>query len=196
VGGQSFTGAAQGESEQADHGTVTVDIIAIQNKILGVEVTEMMWRGGGPFTFKGTISPDGIVAFPERSISEVSRELLPYFAADLIPPGTDLSPGAGWTSVLDTRAPSGRSAVLHDQYKIIKVDGDLLTVRKLESASFAGTAATGTIDATVVLKPSLLVPIKGDIRKAIDNYNGTAGYRALLAMTFERVSDTRDMPAK
>ncbi len=192
----SYGGLSQGQAGQADHGTVVVDVIAIQDKNLGVEVTETMWRGGGPFTFKGIISPEGIVTFPAESISEVSRELLPYFATDLIPPGADLTPGSGWKSVLDTRAPSGRSAALHDQYTVTKVEGDLLTVRKVENASFTGGGATTTSDGTVVLKPALLVPIRGNIRKVIDQYTGQLGYKVELTMTFERVSDTRDVPAK
>jgi hypothetical protein len=189
-GSVSYGGPAEDSRATGDHGTVKVDIMAIQDNNLGIEVTETMWKGGGPFTFKGVVAPDGTVTFPSRSISEVTRELLQYFATGLIPPDK-VDVGSSWSASFVRYG-----ADVKDQYQVTKIDGDLLTLHALQNVSFHGYSGTAKSDSTIILKPVLLVPVSGDIRKVVDGTSVSASYKEEMTMHFERVSDSRDAPGK
>jgi len=186
----SYGGPASDSRATADHGTVKVDIMAIQDDNLGIEVTETMWKGGGPFTFKGVVAPDGTVTFPTRSIAEVTRELLQYFATGLIPPDK-ASVGSTWTT-----SAVRYNADVKNQYQVMKIDGDLLTLHANQDARFHTYGGRAQSDGTIILKPALLVPINGDVRKVIDSGTASGSYKDEVTMHFERVSDSRDVPGK
>jgi len=189
-----YGGISSGTRATGDHGTVKVDIMAIQNNMLGIEVTETMYKGGGPFSFNGVVAPNGEATFPAQSISAPTRELVQYFATALIPADkTDV--GTTWTSNWTAKV-SGRDADISNQYTVTKIDGELMTVHAVRTTkvhAFGGNAHT---DGTLVLKPALLVPIIGDIRETVDDIGGNAGSKMDITIHFQRLSDTRDAPAK
>ncbi len=189
-GEMGYGGLNQVQSNHADRGTVSVAVMAIQDENLGVEVTETMQRGGGPFKFKGVISPTGIVTFPAESISEVSRELLRYFATELIPPN-DTEIGSTWQTVYDLHV-----VKVQNQYKVIKIDGDLLTLQSTQQAKFNTFSGTTTSEGTIVLKPSILAPVSGTVRKIIDEFISGDQQREEYNLQFDRVSDSLDSKPK
>jgi hypothetical protein len=186
----AYEGLTSDTHATADRGTVTVDVMGLQNDVLGVQVTELMNNKGSPYTFNGEVTADGAVVFEGGSIEDVTRELLQYFGPDFIPAGKD-AVGDSWTVNYD-RAGTKVQTV----FTITKIDGELVTVREQQQATFASYDAKATTNGTIVLKPSLLVPISGDMQKVLTTSDVTGDKRQELSLHFERSSDTRETAAK
>jgi hypothetical protein len=187
---QSYSGMGSTNQYTTDNGTVTVAVMAIQNNVLGVDVTELFNTKGRPATFQGNVTADGTVNFAAGSINDVTRELLQYFGPQFLA-ATTVDVGAKWKTSLVRGG-----ATVDTTYSITKMDGPLLTIKEQQNVKMQATGATGTTTGDVVLKPSLLVPVKGDIQKVISQSTPEGFQKETLSLHFERVSDTRDQPSK
>jgi hypothetical protein len=185
-----YEGRSSGGSTSSDRGVVTVDVMAVANDSLGLEVTELMGKKGSPYTFKGAVTPDGTVLFQAGSIEDVTRELLQYFAPQFLPVDKT-TVGQSWTVNYDRAGTQVQS-----QYTITKIDGDLMTLREQQKAKFSTYNETATTDGTIVIKPSVLAPISGDVHKRLEGFTGGSENTRELTLHFERVSDSRDTPGK
>jgi hypothetical protein len=136
------------------------------------------------------VSADGTVVFSPGSIEDVTRELLQYFGPHFVPPDkTDV--GSSWT-VNFNRA----GTQVQTEFTIDKVDGNLIIVHELQKGKFSTYTATAITDGRIVIKPSMLVPISGDIKKTLSWSDAAGDVKQELQLHFERVADTRDGPAK
>ncbi len=186
----AYEGMTSDTHATADRGTVTVDVMGFQNDVLGVQVTELMNNKGSPYTFNGEVTGDGTVVFGGASIEDVTRELLQYFGPDFIPAGKD-TVGDTWTVNYDRSGTKVQTV-----FTITKIDGALMTVREQQQATFASYDAKATTIGTIVLKPSLLVPISGDVQKVLTTSDVTGEKKQEISLHFERSSDTRETVPK
>lgn len=185
-----YEGHSSSGRSATDRGTVTVDIMAVANDNLGIEVTELMNKKGSPYTFKGAVTPDGTVLFEAASIEDVTRELLQYFGTHFVPPDK-VNVGQSWTINYDRNGTQ-----VQTQFTITKIDGDLMTLHELQKAKFQTYNETATTEGTIVLKPSVLVPVSGDVHKRLEGSGLETQRTQELTLHFERASDSRDTPAK
>jgi hypothetical protein len=185
-----YEGRSSGGITATDRGVVTVDVMAVANDALGIQVTELMNKRGSPYTFKGAVAPDGTVLFEAASIEDVTRELLQYFAPQFLPVDKT-TVGQAWTINYD------RNGVqIQTQYTITKIDGDLMTLHEQQKAKFSTSSESATTDGTIVIKPSVLAPISGDVHKRLESFSGGTESNRELTLHFQRTSDSRDMPGK
>jgi hypothetical protein len=185
-GGEHFSGYSSASTVTTDNGTVTVAIMAVQGDALGIDVTELMNKTGRPATYTGSVSPNGVI-FPPETIQDVTRELLQYFAPVI--PADKLDVGSSW----DVNENQG-GVDIRTNYKVIKIDGTLLTVAEHQTVKIAAQNATFVTDGTIVLKPSLLVPVSGDIHRTISRVTVSGDTKTEASLHFERVSDSKDVP--
>jgi hypothetical protein len=185
-----YEGRSSGGATSSDRGTVTVDVMAVANDSLGIEVIELMNSKGSPYHFKGAVGPDGTVVFELGTIGDVTRELLRYFGPQFLPPDK-ISVGQSWTNNFDR---SG--AQVQTQFTITKVDGELMTLHEQQKVKFKTRNQTVTTEGTIVIKPSVLAPISGDVLTRIEGFTGQSETVEELTLHFERVSDSRDTPEK
>ena len=66
-------------ADASDDGTLTVDVMAVANNSLGVRLTEAWNAIRKPFTYAGTIGPDGSLNFGGQPLNEATVDLLPFF---------------------------------------------------------------------------------------------------------------------
>jgi hypothetical protein len=189
-GGEHFEGFSSSSRSSTDTGTVTVDINAVQNDVLGVSVTELLNQTGHPATFSGSVMPDGAVNFPPQTIQEVTRQLLHFFGAQLIPPDK-LVQGATWQTSVNREGVD-----VETTYKVTKIDGPLLTLSERQTLKIASQNVTIATEGTVTMKPELLVPVNGDLRTTVSRVTAEGDTKTETSMRFDRVSDSRDQPAK
>jgi len=189
-GGEHYQGFSSTSNSSSDSGTVTVDIMGIQNDSLSVSVTELMSQTGHPATFAGTVLPDGLVNFPPQSIQDVTRQLLHYFGAQLIP-SDKLAQGASWQTSQNVGGVD-----VETTYKVTKIDGPLLTLSEQQTIKISSQSATISTNGTVTMKPELLVPVSGDLRTIVSRVTAEGDTKRETSMRFDRVSDSRDQPAK
>ena len=162
---------------------MTVDINAVQNDSLSVSVTELMNQTGHPATFAGTVLPDGLVNFPPQSIQDVTRQLLHYFGTQLIP-SDKLNQGASWQTSVNVGGVD------------VEIDGPLLTLSQQQTIKIASQSSTISTNGTVIMKPELLIPVSGELRTTVSRVTAEGDTKRETSMRFDRVSDSRDQPAK
>lgn len=187
-GAEHYQGFSSQSTATADKGTVTVAIVSVQNDALGMNVTELMNSTGHESMYAGTVFPDGGVSFAPQTIQEVTREILQYFGPQFIPLDVQsLDVGKGWNSNY-----SRNGLNVTGEYKVVKIDGPLLTLAEKLTVKVPAQNVTMTTDGTVTLKPSLLVPISGDVHRTIRSLGANGATNTDLSLHFERISDTRD----
>src|SRR6202022_2717759 len=98
------------------------------------------------------------------------RELLQYFGPHFIPSDKTVDVGSGW-SIRFNRGGND----IQTEFKVVKVEGDLITLHETQTAKFSANNANATTDGTIVFKPSKLVPISGDIRKTLRRVTAEGG---------------------
>jgi len=189
-GGEHYQGYSSNSTVVADNGTVTVDVTGVAGDALVVDVTEVMNKIGTPAHFSGSILPDGTVNFPADSIQPVTHELLQYFGTQFVP-ADKIAPDASWDVNVDRNGVS-----IKTNYKVTKVDGAVVTLAEKQSVKIASDNATITTNGTIMLKPSLLVPVGGDVHQLISRLTVSGETRSDISMHFERSSDSRDAPAQ
>ncbi|MBV8170496.1 MAG: hypothetical protein JO219_01035 [Candidatus Eremiobacteraeota bacterium] len=189
-GGEHYEGYSSNSTATVDNGTVIVDVTAVQSDTIGMSVTEQMSAAGGPVTYNGTVMPDGSVNFAPDTIKDVTRELLQYFGPDMIS-ADKLTLGSTWDVNLNSNG-----VVAKTNYKVTKVDGGLVTLAEHQTITFSTQNATVSTEGTVTLKPSLLVPVSGDLHRTVNRLSLSGNNKTDVSLHFERVSDTLDQPAK
>jgi hypothetical protein len=159
-----------------DDGDVTVDVMVNAESGLGVRVTELTRSRGYPARFLGNVTANGSVNFADDSISDPTRELLPYFGVRFAAQH-ELDAGETWkTAVGDVTVRS--------------TDRHLVTLEITEHFKVANAVSEVLSHGSVVYEPSMLVPISGDIvRTRTELYpEGSIQIRELIH--FERVTDS------
>ena len=169
---------------------MTVAVLSVSGDALLVSVTETMNSTGRPATYEGTVLPDGSVNFGPDTIQDVTRQLLEYFGTD-VEPKDKTGAGSSWD------AGANRGGVdLTAHYAVTKVEGDLATLSVRETVKFAAQNATMTLEGTVVMKPALLVPVSGDLRRTIRRMSANGESQTNVSMQFQRLADSLDPSAR
>ncbi|HLJ84006.1 MAG TPA: hypothetical protein VKT51_07550 [Candidatus Eremiobacteraceae bacterium] len=180
VGGAETTGSR-------DHGTVTVDVMAVRNNALGVKITQRWTRNPTALVALGTIEPAGQLDFAPGALSDAAVQLLPFFAP-LFAPQTLGSVGVAWT-VTEHRPPLDART----RYAVTGIQGMAVTIKIVQSISISdATHARISASGAVVYEPHLLVPLSGDITRKLTATVGTPAKTITLQLHFARSSDTRE----
>lgn len=180
------TNASAGDGD-GDHGTVTVDVMAVSHNALGLKVTERFSKSPKALVALGTVEPTGNVVFAAGALTDVTYQLLPYFAPQLAPP-QPLEPGVAWSVKDDRKALTAKTS-----YSVMSVQGTSVTIGvKQTVAVHDATHSQITSSGTVVYEPRLLVPLSGDITKRLSLKLNGAAQTVMLSLHFARSSDTRD----
>ena len=181
---QSTTIAGAGVS---DHGTVTVDVMAVSHDSLGLKVTERWTKNPTTLVALGTVLPTGNLVFAPGAMSDVTDQLLPYFAPRFVPQ-RPLQPGVTW-SVKDNR----KSLSATTTYSVAAVQGTSVTINVKQIVSVHdSTHSQISSRGSVVYEPRFLVPLSGDFTKHLSVRIGGAQQTVTLSLHFARASDTRE----
>ena len=171
----------------SDHGSVTVDVMAVRNNALGVKVAERWTRNPATIVALGTIEPNGRLDFAPGALSDATLQLLPYFAPKFAP--QDLtSVGIAWT-VSEHRPPLDAKT----RYSVANIQGTAVTIKISQSITVSdATQARISGSGAVVYEPRLLVPLSGDITRRLTALVGGSSKTIVLRLHFARASDTRE----
>jgi hypothetical protein len=164
-----------------DEGTATVDVMVNTEIALGMRVTELTRSRGYPAQFLGNVAADGFVHFADDSISDPTRELLPFFGVGFVAQH-GLEVGETW------QTPTGDVVVR-------KVESKRVTLEVTERFKVANSVADVRAHGTVVYEPGLLVPISGDIVRTRREVHPEGAIEVTEIVHFERLSDTFEPPA-
>jgi hypothetical protein len=164
-----------------DEGTTTVDVMVNTDAALGLRVTELTRVRGYPAQFLGNVAADGFVHFPDDSISDPTRELLPYFGVRFAAQH-DLSVGEMWQTA-------------NGEVIVRKVEQRRVTLEITERFKVANSISDVRAHGSVVYEPGLLVPISGDIVRTRTELHPEGAIESTELVHFERLSDTFEPPA-
>ena len=182
----AYEGLSTQNTSSTDQGTVTVDITGVNGDALVMQIKELMNNKGSVSTFDGAVTPDGLVAFEAGSIGDATRELLQYFGTQFYPPDKN-AVGQTWT----TKYEHGGGKV-QTTYTITKVDGDEMTLREQQTGTYSANSATMTTTGTIVVKPSILVSISGDVTRTLLTTDVSGEVRQQFSFHWERKSDSHN----
>ena len=181
-GGGEDASAPSSTTIASRSGVVTVDVMQkFDGGVLGIQVVEQWKTPPLPQRFTGVVAPDGTVEFPPATIDPVTIELLPFFAARLIPAGS-LEAGTHWT----VKRTDDKSLVVTD-YSITATNATSVTIRKVTAISALGNEA---IDGAIVYDAASSAPISGKLRMKRTDTFADGQTQLTLDMTFTRLSDT------
>lgn len=170
-----------------DHGTVTVDIMAVSNNALGLKVTERWSKNPTSLVALGTVQPTGSLVFAPGALSDVTDQLLPYFAPQFVPPQPLLT-GVTWNAK-DAR----KDFTANTSYTVTAVQGTSVVIGARQTITVRdATHAQISSNGSVVYEPRLLVPLSGDFTKHLTARVGGAAQSISLTLHFARSSDTRE----
>jgi hypothetical protein len=164
-----------------DEGTATVDIMVNTEEALGMRVTELTRSRGYPAQFLGNVAADGFVHFADDSISDPTRELLPFFGVGFVAQHS-LDVGETWQTATG-------------DVVVRKVESKRVTLEITERFKVANSVADVRAHGTVVYDPGLLVPISGDIVRTRRELHPEGAIEVTELVHFERLSDTFEPPA-
>lgn len=173
--------------ETGDHGTVTVDVMAVGKQTLGIRLTESWVEAPKTVTYLGNVAPDGTANFGDQPLSDASRDLLPFFGP-LFANAQQLAPGVSWVSTFKSAAINVTTT-----YSVGKIDGPVVTIE--ETQQLAVTSAFGmnaNLDGWVTYKPSKLVPLAGQLTNLQRRSTATRDDSIQTIIDFERIKDTLD----
>jgi hypothetical protein len=171
----------------SDHGVVTVDIMAVSHDALGLKVSERWTKNPAALVALGTVQPTGNLVFAPGAMSDVTDQLLPYFAPRFVPQ-RPLQPGVTW-NVKDQR----KSLSATTTYSVTALQGTSVTINvkqvvNVHDATNSQISSRGS----VVYEPRLLVPLSGDFTKHLSVRISGALQTVTLSLHFARASDTRE----
>jgi hypothetical protein len=170
-----------------DHGTVTVDVMAVHNNALGVKISERWTRSPATIVALGTIEPSGQLDFAPGALSDTTIQLLPFFAP-LFAPQELGAVGVAWT-VTEQKPPLDA----HTRYSVTKIQGTAVSIKVAQRISISdATHAQISASGAVVYEPHLLVPLSGDITRKLTATVGASAETISLQLHFARASDTRE----
>lgn len=170
-----------------EEGTLAIDVIGVEQNVIRATVTEYFKNRPTPRTYGAYVAPNGLVRFDVEDPSPIARFLLPLFGIKFAAT-ENFSTGDSWHVDLKTDVVD-----VQNVFTISGQDGALLLLDERETVRL--TSAHGmnyTGFGKIKYKPSLLVPIAGDIqengaRSTMDSVN-----EMKTTVHFERLSDTRD----
>jgi hypothetical protein len=170
-----------------DDGTMTVDVLGIQDDVMRVSVTENFKQRSAPRFYEAYIAPNGLVRFLDPDPSPIARYLLPLFATRFV--ATDnFNAGSAWHLDLKTDAVD-----VQNIFTIAGQDGPLLLLDESGRVKMSGARGLNyTIYGKLKYKPSLLVPLSGDINEKGSRSTMDSVDELTTTVHFERISDTRD----
>jgi hypothetical protein len=170
-----------------DHGTVTVDVMAVRNNALGLKIAERWTRNPTAMVALGTVEPNGQLDFAPGALSDTTIQLLPFFAP-LFAPQELGAVGVAW-NVTERRPPLDA----HTRYSVTNIQGTAVTIKIAQTISISdATHAHISAGGSVVYEPRLLVPLSGDISRKLTANLGSANKTIALQLHFARASDTRE----
>lgn len=170
-----------------DHGTVTVDVMAISNNSLGLKVTERWGKNPAALIALGTVQPTGNLVFAPGALNDVTDLLLPYFSPHLVP-DKPLLPGVAWTVKDDRKTLTAKTT-----YTVTMAQGTSVTINVKQNVTVRDvTQSRISTSGSVVYEPRLLVPLSGDFTKKLSLQVSGAPQTVTLALHFARSSDTRE----
>jgi hypothetical protein len=171
----------------SDHGTVTVDVMAVSHDALGLKVTERWTKNPTALVALGTVLPTGNLVFAPGAMSDVTDQLLPYFAPRFVTQ-QPMQPGVAW-NVKDNR----KSLTATTSYSIAAVQGTSVTINVKQIITISdATHSQISSRGSVVYEPHLLVPLSGDFTKHLSVRISGAQQTVTLSLHFARASDTRE----
>ncbi len=171
----------------SDHGTVTVDVMAVRDNALGLKVSERWTRNPTTLVALGTIEPNGQLDFAAGALSDATVQLLPFFAP-LFAPQSLATVGVAW-SVSEHRPPLDAKT----RYSVIKIQGSAVTIKIAQTISVSdATHARISGHGSVVYEPRFLVPLSGDITRRLTANVGASPKTIMLQLHFARATDTRE----
>jgi hypothetical protein len=168
-------------------GTLTVDVIGVQQDVIKVRVTEDFKNTSAPSSYEAYIAPNGLVRFETQDASVIARYLLPLFGSKFAASST-LANGDSWNVNLKTNAVD-----LQNTFTITGQDGALLLLNETETIRLSSAQGMNyNVRGKLKYKPSLLVPIAGDIDERGNHNTMDTTDEETTTVHFERVSDTLD----
>jgi len=168
-------------------GTLTVDVLGIQFDVIKVRVTEVFKQKPTPYTYEAFIAPNGLTRFESQAPSPIARYILPMFGAKFAA-SVALANGDSWHLDLKTNAVDVQSV-----YTIEGQDGPLLLLQQTETVRLNSAHGLNyNVRGKLKYKPSLLVPIAGDIDERGMRGTMDTTDEATTTVHFERISDTLD----
>jgi hypothetical protein len=168
-------------------GTLTVDVIGIEQEVIKVQITENFKNTSTPSSYDAYIAPNGLVRFDTQNPSVIARYLLPLFGSKFAASST-LASGDSWNVNLKTDAVD-----LQDKFTITGQDGALLLLNETETIRLNSAQGMNyNVRGKLKYKPSLLVPIVGDIDERGNRNTMDTTDEETTTVHFERVSDTLD----
>jgi hypothetical protein len=168
-------------------GTVTVDVLGIEQDVIKVRVTEDFKSTSAPSSYQAYIAPNGLVRFETQEPSVIARYLLPLFGSKFAA-STTLANGDAWNVNLKTDAVD-----VQNTYTIAGQDGSVLLLTETQTVRLnAARGMNYNVRGKLKYKPSLLVPISGDIDERGNRNTMDSTDEMTTTVHFERVSDTLD----
>jgi hypothetical protein len=168
-------------------GTLTIDVLGIEQDVIRVLITENFKSRSAPFSYEAFVGPTGRVRFDTDNPSTIARYLVPLFGTKFAATET-FNAGDSWHLDLKTDAVN-----VQNIFTISGQDGPLLLLDERETVRL--TSARGMsydVFGKLKYKPSLLVPISGDINEHGGRSTMDSSTEMTTTVHFERVSDTRD----
>jgi hypothetical protein len=187
----SEPGPTAKHSASLQEGTLTVDVLGVQQDVIRVSVTENFKNSSAPVTYEAYIAPNGLVRFMTQEPSSIARYMLPLFGTKFAASST-LNAGDSWHVDLKTDVVD-----VQNIFTISGKDGNVLLLDEREIVKL--NAAHGMNYNTygkLKYKPSLLVPIAGDINEKGSRSTMDTVDTLTTTVHFERVSDTLDISTR
>jgi hypothetical protein len=168
-------------------GTLTVDVLGIQQDVIKVQITEEFKSVSVPNSYDAYIAPNGLVRFDTQDPSPIARYLVPLFGSKFAASAT-LATGDSWHVDLKTDAVD-----LQNTFTIAGQDDTLLLLTETETIRLSSARGLNyNVRGKLKYKPSLLVPISGDIDERGNRSTMDSTDETTTTVHFERVSDTLD----
>jgi hypothetical protein len=182
-----------GSSSGGYSGRMVVDVMQAASDGLLVHVTETTnaENGSKPIDADIVVLANGGLKVVRGAYDQSMTMLLPYFGQDCFN-GNALQQGNTWGA----SSKSADGVEITTTYNVTDVSGDLATITSSSAPTPGQGGATSMhVDTKVVYKATLLVPISISVVIRGSGENTLSSNELQDTYHFDRVSDTRDVPA-
>jgi len=166
-------------------GKITIDVLDVVGDVVHVRLSEDFASRAAPYSYEAFVEPNGLVRYNADAPSPIAEYLLPLFGTQFAASPT-LSNGDSWHVVLNTGVVN-----MDDMFTIMGRDDQVLLLD--ENGSVKLTSARGmnlSIRGKLKYKPSLLVPISGDVQEWGSRSTADTFSEIQTEVHFERLSDS------